>query len=399
MSWICRVDGATVRYIEVTGPWRNAKGKVCGMTAAEQISWAESLDCRLPTAEELDAIYYEADVAVVAVHPIEAPLTALDADIANALIAHGVKTERVYAGKSWILSERATKSKAVNYGLHGPDEETKGSGSYKRTWKGIAVRPDATGHGWVIQTPGAVHGYTHKDWSQLGYAIRDVEAPFERVDTDPPDTVPAPISIDEVAEVVSERAPVIAGPTVASLVDRTIEARNYTKAKRELSTVRRIVLHCVEQPIRTSVAASVANWFASVKAPQASAHFIQGPEELIACVPLEHVAWAAPGCNRDGVQIEMVGQAYRTEWRKHGTDDAAGYDVMARTAKLVAALCRELNIPAVRLDAAALLRGEAGITTHDACRQAFKKSTHTDPGGKNDARWPWGPFLHLVGMG
>jgi hypothetical protein len=63
---------------------------------------------------------------------------------------------------------------------------------------------------------------------------------------------------------------------------------------------------------------------------------------------------------------------------------------------LVRELCALYDIPIRRVDAKGLLAGESGITTHAAVTAAFKKSTHIDPGGVNDARWPWPEYLAMV---
>ena len=55
-----------------------------------------------------------------------------------------------------------------------------------------------------------------------------------------------------------------------------------------------------------------------------------------------------------------------------------------------------LNIPAERVDAAGLKAGKRGITTHASVSVAHRKSTHVDPGGPGDKRWPWAKFLELV---
>jgi hypothetical protein len=67
-----------------------------------------------------------------------------------------------------------------------------------------------------------------------------------------------------------------------------------------------------------------------------------------------------------------------------------------RAAELVRAICKRWDIPLERVDAAGLLAGKRGITSHAAVGAAFKKSTHVDPGGVGDVRWPWELFLRLV---
>lgn len=188
---------------------------------------------------------------------------------------------------------------------------------------------------------------------------------------------------------VASRAAALPGAQV-----EFIEARNYTRTSR--TTVDLIVLHSTENPIRPGTARNVARWFGGPSAPQASAHYVVGPDEVIRCVPEQAVAWAAPGANRQGIQIEMVGQAAKTDWSRDGRDDTAGLGVMRRSAELVRGICERWQIPLERVDAPGLVAGKRGITTHASVTQAWKKSTHIDPGCQGDARWPWDQFLAML---
>jgi len=198
------------------------------------------------------------------------------------------------------------------------------------------------------------------------------------VDLDGPATDPAPTSSP-------------AGAAVAELVDLSVPGRNFTWANRQPKDIQTIVVHSGEGDATDEFARNMARWMGGPSAPQASAHFFVGPSVIVAGVPIEHVAWAAPGMNRAGVQIEMAGRALRTDWTR-----GEGLAVMSHTAELVAALCRELEIPMVRVEAPELVAGHRGITTHDTVRRAFGRTTHVDPGGQNDKRWPWATFLELV---
>lgn len=154
-----------------------------------------------------------------------------------------------------------------------------------------------------------------------------------------------------------------------------VPARNFTRAQR--TTARVIVLHTTENACAPGVARNVATWFAGPSAPQASAHFIVGPDATLQGVPLACVAWAAPGANNDGVQIEQTGRAAFTAADWAGEAQQA---MLERVAQLLAALCRRFELPAVFLDAEALKRGERGITTHVEVNRAYHRSTHTDCG-------------------
>ena len=206
-----------------------------------------------------------------------------------------------------------------------------------------------------------------------------------------PDPDPTPTSLEPVAP--SSQDPEL---TVSIGGYELIPARNYTSANRSLSSITNIVLHSTENPVRDGVASNVAKWFSGPSSPRASAHFIVGPEETIQGVQLHDVAWAAPGANRTGVQVEQVGQALRTDWLAEGDGDRHGLRVLRRSALLVAQLCHLLRLPVARVGPRDLKRGARGITSHAAVTKAFRRSTHIDPGGINDTRWPWPEYLLMV---
>lgn len=157
--------------------------------------------------------------------------------------------------------------------------------------------------------------------------------------------------------------------------------------------VRLIVLHTAEVPETLTSAEAVANYFKNPIGPKgpvtASAHYCVDADSVVQCVADVDTAFAAPGANHDGIQIEMSGRASQTaeQW-----DDDFSRRTLARTARLVADLCERHNIPAVYVDEAGLLAGARGITTHAAVSKAWRKSTHTDPG----RGFPMDHFLELV---
>lgn len=161
-----------------------------------------------------------------------------------------------------------------------------------------------------------------------------------------------------------------------------IPAAHFTQANR--SRVDLIVLHSMESQEKPGTARNVAQWFASMNAPQASAHYCVDAGEVIRCVPDEDVAWHAPGANANGVGIEHAGRAAQTplEWM-----DGYSSEVLALSTRLCALLCCKWAIPPVVVDEAGLLRKERGITTHAAVSRAFKRSTHTDPGSGFPLAW------------
>lgn len=170
-------------------------------------------------------------------------------------------------------------------------------------------------------------------------------------------------------------------------VTRTIRARGYRPMRSK--AVRVIVLHTAECGEGASAAEQVAGYFATLTDRTASAHFCIDSDSIVQCVPLDGVAWAAPGANDDGVQIELAGRAGQGV---AGWCDAFSVAMLDRAATLVAQLCARYGLPAAFVDEAGLLGGLSGITTHAAVSRAFKRSTHQDPGPS----FPLAAFLDAV---
>jgi N-acetyl-anhydromuramyl-L-alanine amidase AmpD len=160
-----------------------------------------------------------------------------------------------------------------------------------------------------------------------------------------------------------------------------IPARNYTPAWR--TAVDLVVIHSTECPRSLGAARNVARWFAGPDAPMASAHYIVDDDEVIQCVSERNVAWAAPGANRRGIQIELVGYARHTEqeWLEGG--------VIERARGLVSAICERWAIPVTKLGPEELLQGCRGIAGHIDVSRAWHRSSHWDPG----FGFPWGRLM------
>lgn len=161
-----------------------------------------------------------------------------------------------------------------------------------------------------------------------------------------------------------------------------VQARNFTRGRRNPKTgkacgVDLVVIHDMESAESTKTAENVAAWFAGAGAPQASAHYNCDSDSVIQSVRDEDTAWHAPGANHNGIGVELAGRASQTPEQWADEFSAAMLD---RAADLIASLCSKHSVPAVYVDAAGLLRGERGITTHADVSRAWKRSTHTDPG-------------------
>ena len=168
-----------------------------------------------------------------------------------------------------------------------------------------------------------------------------------------------------------------------------VAARNFTPAARK--TVDVVVIHTMEAPEASTTAEAVAAWAAGPQAPQASWHYAIDDDSIVQCVKEEDVAWAAPSRNQTGIQLEHAGYARQTaeQWC-----DPFSTRMLERSARLVAQICKRWGIPIEFVDAAGLLAGGRGITTHAEVTKGPGKglTTHTDPG----PHFPMTRYLELV---
>ncbi len=169
----------------------------------------------------------------------------------------------------------------------------------------------------------------------------------------------------------------------------TSEILSPNKYSGRQSKVRLIVIHTMEVDENgANVAESVARQFAN-PARKASAHICVDVDSEVRCVADADTAWAAPGANADGLQIELAGRASQTtgDWA-----DAASQAILERAAQRVAIWCRDHGIPVRQLSDAELAAGASGIIGHAAASRVYKKSSHWDPG----TSFPWESFLARV---
>jgi peptidoglycan hydrolase-like protein with peptidoglycan-binding domain len=218
-----------------------------------------------------------------------------------------------------------------------------------------------------------------------------------------------------------------AGPGAGILPEpmQFFEAVHYGREVRE--AVDWFIVHSTENDpldaagmIRPWVALGVARWGAGkdwrgrpAKAPLASWHYVIGGDEkpvngVIQCVREKHAAYTAGVriVNQHSVNIEIVGQAMRTDW-----SSPIMRPTLQRAAALAARSCRRWSIPVREVllqdlrEARDLLRAGAsqlpkrcrGIISHGDVTEAWEvRGGHQDPGGPGDRRWPWDLFLGLV---
>lgn len=169
---------------------------------------------------------------------------------------------------------------------------------------------------------------------------------------------------------------------------KIIAEGKYTAANRSKGDILWVVIHDMEAPEKSTTAENVAKYFRDSNV-KASAHLNVDNDSIVRSVEDKNVAWAAPGANRYGLQIELAGYARQTrqEWL-----DEYSKDVLDGAAQVTAQYCVRYGIPAARLNLDQIKRNEKGIIGHVDATNAFGKSSHTDPG----ANFPWDHFLGLV---
>lgn len=176
-------------------------------------------------------------------------------------------------------------------------------------------------------------------------------------------------------------------PAPATGEIKFVKAQHFTPTQgRKIDLV---VLHTAEVPETLTSAEAVAGFFSKPgvypkghklegQPRKVSAHACVDADSTVQCVLDRDVAFAAPGANNNGIQIELSGFARQTsvDWA-----DDFSTKTLARASVFVARVLRENGIPCQYVDWIALKRGDArGITTHDDVSRAFKRSDHTDPG-------------------
>ncbi|MEV0996823.1 N-acetylmuramoyl-L-alanine amidase [Nonomuraea sp. NPDC050202] len=174
---------------------------------------------------------------------------------------------------------------------------------------------------------------------------------------------------------------------------QTITSPNKTRGR--IAPIRVIVVHTMETGESSTVAENVAAYFARTST-KASAHLCVDNNSVVRCVADSDTAWAAPGCNSDGLQIELAGRAgqSKAQWA-----DEYSKDLLDLAARQVAVWCDKHNIPARRLTRAQLRAGQRGIVGHADVSAVYKRSDHWDPG----PNFPWDSFIaqvkHYLGGG
>lgn len=158
--------------------------------------------------------------------------------------------------------------------------------------------------------------------------------------------------------------------------DLFIPARWFTRGRS--SPVDVLVWHTGETLERSDSAEGMGRYFAGLPSTRkASAHHGIDSDSTVGYVHETDVAYAAPGANHNGVQVELAGRA---------AQDAAGWRddfsraMLGRATRLGAEVTDRYKLPLVWLSPQQLRAGMRGHTSHWNVSLAFGKSTHTDPG-------------------
>lgn len=169
-----------------------------------------------------------------------------------------------------------------------------------------------------------------------------------------------------------------------------IKARWFKDIVNQKREVRVIVIHSMEASEKGNTAENVANFFQNLASNnKASAHLCIDNNSIVQCVLDNDVAFAAPGANHNGIQLELAGFARQTraEWL-----DEYGKALLENVANAAAQYCLKYNIPRKHLTNDQLRNGHEGIIGHVQASEVFKKSDHTDPG----KGFPWDYFIERV---
>ncbi len=155
-----------------------------------------------------------------------------------------------------------------------------------------------------------------------------------------------------------------------------IQARHYQAANRNLLDIKWIILHAMQAPEKPTTAEGTANYFKTTDVV-ASAHFNHDVDSTVQSVLLKDIAYGAPRANRFGVHCEHAGfsEQSASDW----TDPYSIRMITEQVAPTVRKVIDAAQMPIRFCDAAALNRGERGITTHAECSKAFG-GDHWDPG-------------------
>ena len=152
--------------------------------------------------------------------------------------------------------------------------------------------------------------------------------------------------------------------------------------------LRLIVIHTMEAPESPKTAENIAAYFASGNVV-ASAHACVDQDSVVVCLPPSDTAFAAPGANACGYQIEHAGYASQDGV---GWNDAESQSMLRLSAAHARSIALAAGIPLRHLTDDELAAGAAGFVGHDQVSRVYKRSDHWDPG----TNFPWSQYMRLV---
>lgn len=152
-------------------------------------------------------------------------------------------------------------------------------------------------------------------------------------------------------------------------------------------TVTRVVLHATVSPCEPGGARANARYFQSANAG-GLAHYVVDPSETVQCCKEDIACWHAPP-NKGSIGVELCDPQNGSVDRWY---DDLHSRMLQRAAALVADICRRHQLPIRYVNTGGLLQGQSGITMHRDVAQAWRQSTHTDPG----VGFPIAHFIDLV---
>ena len=166
----------------------------------------------------------------------------------------------------------------------------------------------------------------------------------------------------------------------------TYTPAHYYEGRNE--ALRLIVIHTMEAPEGPQTAENIAAYFAS-GAVVASAHACVDQDSVVVCLPPTATAFAAPGANASGYQIEHAGYASQDG---AGWADAESQSMLRISAAHARSIALAAGIPLRHLTDDELATGAAGFVGHDQVSRVYKRSDHWDPG----PAFPWSQYMGLV---
>lgn len=151
--------------------------------------------------------------------------------------------------------------------------------------------------------------------------------------------------------------------------------------------IRRIVIHGTVSPTEAGGARNIARYFTQSVTRPSSAHYVRDPGETVQVVYDSVVAYHAPP-NRHSIGYELCDwvKGPITRW-----DDKPHRRMLRGAAKDVARLCLAYNVPIRKIGPVALRLGRKGICGHVDVSNAWRQTSHWDPGA-----FPWRRFIRMV---